>query len=354
VHIISEGLIIIMQAKEMGLMKYLLLVAACAGLLGLGVLTLRGELTISQEGLFVVRVPHDFPTIQQAIDAVAEGGTVLIGAGLYKENLVITKSIHLRGAGQERVQILYADHKLPIVEIVSEAWVQVSIQDMTIGDPTFPIEQVTVPPAPTGPQPVGTGLSVNAPLQLLLKQVTIAGLALGIDGFSLRFSSQLVLHSVKLARNSVGLMITHTHLLVSYSQLEENIHGGVISVHGGQLLVSHSSFDRNRIVGMALALGGLYLSWPPFITDSEFKQNGTGLLLSNGKEGNVIWIVSNRFVGNERYGVAISDPACPIVNSPIALPTLPLLRTEGGNNEFQNNGQDLCPADYPWPPGFRK
>jgi pectin methylesterase-like acyl-CoA thioesterase len=80
------------------MVKYALLSLGVAGLLVLGE-GLAPQVTwpTGQQERFVVRVPEDFPTIQTAIDAVAEGGTVLIGPGTYQENLKITKSLRLVG-----------------------------------------------------------------------------------------------------------------------------------------------------------------------------------------------------------------------------------------------------------------
>nr|BAL53747.1 hypothetical protein HGMM_F08F07C06 [uncultured Acetothermia bacterium]BAL59445.1 hypothetical protein HGMM_OP4C081 [Candidatus Acetothermum autotrophicum] len=65
-------------------------------------LLLRGELMpekVQQEW----RVPSDFPTIQAAIDAAQEGSTILIAPGIYREHLVIAKSLTIRGAGPDTV-----------------------------------------------------------------------------------------------------------------------------------------------------------------------------------------------------------------------------------------------------------
>jgi hypothetical protein len=71
------------------MVKYVLGVLGVVGLLVLGE-GLAPQVTwpTGQQERFVVRVPEDFPTIQTAIDAVAEGGTVLIGPGTYQESKV--------------------------------------------------------------------------------------------------------------------------------------------------------------------------------------------------------------------------------------------------------------------------
>jgi len=50
-----------------------------------------------------LEVPKDFPTIQAAIDKAAEGSTILIAPGVYRENIAITKSLTLKGAVSQQV-----------------------------------------------------------------------------------------------------------------------------------------------------------------------------------------------------------------------------------------------------------
>ncbi|MEE1769444.1 right-handed parallel beta-helix repeat-containing protein [Streptomyces sp. JV185] len=52
----------------------------------------------------VLRVPQDFPSVQQAVDTAREGETVLIGPGVYRESVRVTKArLVLRGTDRNKV-----------------------------------------------------------------------------------------------------------------------------------------------------------------------------------------------------------------------------------------------------------
>jgi parallel beta-helix repeat protein len=49
----------------------------------------------------IIRVPNDFPTIQDAINAAQNGSTILVESGIYHEHLTLNKSLTLLGADKE-------------------------------------------------------------------------------------------------------------------------------------------------------------------------------------------------------------------------------------------------------------
>jgi parallel beta-helix repeat protein len=69
-------------------------------LCGLGVmcaiLCASGPVLADDEAIVV---PRDFPTIQAAVDAAPPGATVKVRRGTYTEEIVITKDLHVEGAG---------------------------------------------------------------------------------------------------------------------------------------------------------------------------------------------------------------------------------------------------------------
>ena len=52
-----------------------------------------------------VIVPDDYPTIQLAINNVANGGTIFVRIGLYAENIVVSKSVSLIGEDKQETII---------------------------------------------------------------------------------------------------------------------------------------------------------------------------------------------------------------------------------------------------------
>jgi len=53
--------------------------------------------TIASLSGSVIRVPYDFPTIQEAVDAASNGSVVLVAAGIYTESVMINKPLSLLG-----------------------------------------------------------------------------------------------------------------------------------------------------------------------------------------------------------------------------------------------------------------
>jgi len=75
-----------------------------------------------------IRVPDDYPTIQAAVDAAIAGDIILVASGTYYENMVIAKSLTLKGAGSD-ITIIDGGGKGTGVEITAD---NVNINGFTI------------------------------------------------------------------------------------------------------------------------------------------------------------------------------------------------------------------------------
>lgn len=78
--------------------KPLLLILLISPLLLSVLVLLRVSVEASQD---IIRVPADYPTVQEAIDAAAPRGIVLVSEGIYYEHLVVNKPLTL--IGQDKV-----------------------------------------------------------------------------------------------------------------------------------------------------------------------------------------------------------------------------------------------------------
>jgi hypothetical protein len=357
----SVGDIITAEVELM--VKYALLSLGVAGLLMLGE-GLAPQVTwpTGQQERFVVRVPEDFPTIQTAIDAVAEGGTVLIGPGEYRENIQITKSLHVIGSDQERVRIYGLDDQKPVVYVRSQFPLQLFLQRLTITR-----EHLPDPNLPPSFIPPGTGIFLGGPIQAAFRQLTVTNQISGVVAFPLLeyneellyFQPQVILEEVSLAHNGGAVLALSTHLIIVRSNISEN----ELGIMGDSIYLTHSTVRKNRFWGIDLHLPSSVFS-PQYLgalQNNEISENGVGVILGAIAEdaaGSWLRMDENKIVHNQEYGVMILKSVCP--TSP-PHPELALgresafIRIFGGNNELHDNLQgDLCPADYPWPPGFRK
>ena len=58
-------------------------------------------------GSVPIRVPEQYPTIQEAVNAAPRNGVILVSAGTYEERIVITAPVSIRGAGRDRTVLTY-------------------------------------------------------------------------------------------------------------------------------------------------------------------------------------------------------------------------------------------------------
>jgi len=73
-----------------------------------------------------------YSSIAQAIAAARSGDTITIGPGTYTENLVIAKSLTLRGAGREQTILKGAEAGKPVIQLKSDSEIEVAIENLAV------------------------------------------------------------------------------------------------------------------------------------------------------------------------------------------------------------------------------
>lgn len=97
------------------------------GLVLVGVVLVSGAVWAKE-----IKVPDEFKTIQEALNATEPGDVILIAAGDYTENLLITKGVTLQGDGRDFVSII-GDGAVPTVTISKAQNVVISGVTITNG-----------------------------------------------------------------------------------------------------------------------------------------------------------------------------------------------------------------------------
>jgi hypothetical protein len=446
-------------------------------------LLLKGELMpMPEQPPREWRVPEDFPTIQAAIDAAQEGDTILIAPGVYREHLVIPKSVTLQGSSPAET-ILEGEssefepfwEEEPRLSEQGPFFVS-SIQGIT------PYQRKVAPPAiviqaqkvqirslqirpqgwqaaleqlegiPSLPNPLRAGIVIERGAEAFIEHVIIRHAHYGVV---VRRGASLTLHQSVLHNWHIGIEIWGRAVVEDSSLHNEDIYESessekAIIVNGegratlrrNRFSIFHVSYDippphrygdfndgavtadgelalednqivgdwdfgvhvggnaviRNNLViyrghydagievyGEAVVEGNTVLAMMPHgvgiqinpraqatvrhnkisqnsigievvgataqLVENEVYANKNGIQLTHHWQGDgQVELVRNKVSQNEECGISAHRY---VEGKKVYEIFAGQLTGEG--NEVQGNLQaDLCPADYPWPPGFKK
>jgi hypothetical protein len=178
-----------------------------------------------------------------------------------------------------------------------------------------------------------------------------------IDESLLRFQPQIVLEEVALVHNGAAVGAFSAQVTIVRSNIAENESGFM----GDSLYLTQSTVRKNRFWGVNLHLSAYGPRYMGALEDNDISENGVGVILgaiSEDAAGSWLWMSRNKIARNQEYGVMVLNRACPTSFPYLELflgKESALIQVFGGNNELSGNLKgDLCPPDYPWPPGFRR
>ncbi len=226
-------------------------------------------------------------SIQAAIDAASPGDVICLSPGEWVENLVIEKSITLRGIGANETVIRGLEDGLPVLGIESAEEIEVTIEALTVfgakaGEPRTWQEggirvsrraHVMISNA-TVKGNAGAGISIGGLVQITVSDSTVEGN--GEDGISAWGSTQAT---------------------VSGSTVEGNGRAGISIGNSAQITIFGSTVAGNRGAGIRI-----WDSARSAITDSLFMHNSQGIFISDSA---VATIEDNVFRDNTRNDVIL-------------------------------------------------
>lgn len=144
------------------------------------------------------------------------------------------------------------------------------------------------------------------------------------------------------------------------NQIKEN--GWGVWLRGAEATLEDNEIAQNDVIALPIdhqlvawlefifpASGVLMESGQLLVQSNRITRNGLGVVLQKQSSPTLL---SNQILNNSGYGIALYQKPCfEQVVTELAFQGKVL----GEANELSGNGQDdLCPSNYPWPPGFRK
>ncbi len=319
--------------------QLVVLVTVLVGMLALGMSPTHRESAQPKQ----IRVPQDFPTIQAAIDAASDGDRILVDLGTYRENLTIPKQLTILGASRDGVTIEAATRSQAAIQIVAQG--EVSLSELSV---TAFATAVLIPGIVAG-RPVpsvvrmeriflkyGGGLVIGGAAQAQLSLVVFADTGASVVAGG---SARVELHGARIFTIGCGgqmflsdsAQVVLADSIVSLVQLCLVPSLGTILVGDRATLRVESSAISNRGSLAGIVVGEQAKAE---VLRSFIFQQGDGIVVSGTAEINDTVIQDNG-----GCGVRAAQTA----------------KIAGADNVIANNrGGDLCPADFPWPPGFKK
>ncbi len=278
-------------------------------------------------------------SIQEAIDAAPAGAVICLGAGTWRENLVIGKALTLRGAGAEATTIQGLVAGEHVLSIASHTEIQVTIKELTVTgahgtwaygirlarraqctiEDVFVERNVSngvyvmdsaratiVGSSVMGNQ--GMGIVVQEDAQAEIRGSTVEGN--GGDGLSLKGSAEVTLADTVVRGNGGdGVAVSDTNrVTIARSIIEANVRDGLSvrqsfgSTIQTQLTVTDTTILASSGYGIAM-----YGTTVITLTECAVLENGrSGILLTQAAEAA---IVDTRVTGNGGRGIIVQSSA---------------------------------------------
>jgi len=224
-------------------------------------------ITVMEVGL---TVPRDYKKIQWAINAAKEGTIIFVEAGIYQENLTITKSLTLRGAGKEQTKIEGKEGGTPVIHIESSKVIEVTIEGMTISGAKRYSSANLCAPGNICPN----GIQVQGKAKLILTDFQISGN--GNNGIDIGDLAQAAITNSQVSGNSAdGIhMEGSAQATVTNSQISGNGSSGIHIGNSARATITNSQISGNSGAGVltdaGILVGG---SGQATITDSQISGN---------------------------------------------------------------------------------
>jgi hypothetical protein len=172
-------------------------------------------------------VPGDYRSLQEAVDAVAPGGTITIAEGVYETGFTLWKPVILRGAGRGETTLKAQPGRSLVGSILSQAD-GVTLEAFSV---TGSLEE---------------GLLVYSQATLNRIQFFKNGGGVFSGALTIAGSATVTLQNIQFFDNSSGLAVKESaQVAVTQSQFSESFFADVISFGSARVTVTNSHVSKN-------------------------------------------------------------------------------------------------------------
>lgn len=299
-----------------------------------------------------IRFPGRYGSVQEAIDAVARGGTIIIEAGEHTGGLTIWKPLTLKGAGERLGTLKGRTNQAPVISIIAEAE-NVRVEGLTIRggrDGILVYSSVSVQ------ENTISGNGQSGIRQRGLAQTTIQGnkILFNQSGIVIKDSARAIIEGNTISENRwVGIgMGGSAHATVEGNTISWNWEG--IRMWDSASAIIRANTIRKRWIGIhmwdsaqatiegnAISENGdkgisLCVSSQAVIHKNTISGNRDGIYMEGSAQAT---IAANTITSNTNYGVVLYQQPC----FPAILKKFKGA-VRGSVNEISRNKWDVCPS----------
>lgn len=320
-------------------------------------------------------------SIQEAIDRAPKEAVICLAEGTWKENLIITKGLTLRGGGTGKTVITAEDrhineltlsHRVIPESLEASVLVRISLPSRSllsdIDLPEVRIEGITLDGYSEILEmayslPSDYGVLVEGDLRVFVSDCSISGgdIGVGILGGTGWITGCMV------SGNGAGIVVsTYEEIIIDSCTIVENRNFGIRLTDNALSVIERSTVSRNRGSGIRL------MEWArAMIRDCTISRNGastfkserdSGITLSteawakiqnctiSGNSDDGIYLLDssqahiekNKITNNGGYGVCFYLQECGFDSAPEKFEG----QVEGKANQFSENGKgSICPEE---------
>lgn len=227
-------------------------------------------------------------SIQQAINKAAEGAIICVAAGSFIENLAISKSVTLQGAGQGQVTITATTLATPVLRIASSTETQVQVHHFILT-------------AKAGSW--DASILVEGKANVVLQDVQLSGRGIGLQ---VKDSARVSVQNAQITHNSVGGIAEGTsQVAFQDSQIVSNDTDGLRASGSAQVSLKKTKVSGNRSSGLSISESSRVT-----LSDSTVSDNGfAGLYAGSANDKAEITLTNTKVSGNRYAGLLIRGSA---------------------------------------------